>query len=100
MRRPRACAASKSGLRRKRRSPGRVSRREASRPGITRDTPGLPSQSATASATRLRDEFLAALRTTAGQHLAAVLGGHARAEPMRALTAQLAWLIRTLHGQE
>src|SRR4051794_4802820 len=88
MRRPRAYAASKSGFRRKRRWAGRVSRVSCVRPGGKGTRTRLESG----------DELPAALGATTAQHLAAIPGGHASAKAMRALTAQLAWLIRTLHG--
>lgn len=45
-------------------------------------------------------EALTALRPAASENDAAVLGGHARAEPMGAAAANLAGLIGALHGNE
>lgn len=47
----------------------------------------------------IRDgQALAALGTAAGQHLAAVLGGHPRPEAVAIRTAAARWLISSLHG--
>src|SRR5262249_13612582 len=47
--------------------------------------------------TALGYQLVPALGAAAGQHLAAVLGGHAGAEPVGALAPYLARLIGTLH---
>ena len=82
-RRPRAYAASKSDLRRKRFCAGRVSLFRAAQSPVKRI---------------LRDELSAALGATAGQNGAAVLGGHAGTEPVRARTPHFARLIGALHS--
>jgi hypothetical protein len=45
----------------------------------------------------LRAQALAALGPTTGENLTAILGGHAEAEAVTALTNEAARLIRTLH---
>src|SRR5579863_5267668 len=96
MRRPRAYAASKSRLRRRRSRAGSVSR-----PGIARRLRFSKMQAAppgrSASVTTLGYQLAPALGAPARQHSAAVLGGHARTEPVSALAAHLARLIGTLH---
>ena len=82
-RRPRAYAASKSDLRRKRFCAGRVSLFRAAQSPVKRF---------------LWDELSAALGATAGQNGAAVLGGHACTEPVRARTPHFARLIGALHS--
>lgn len=47
---------------------------------------------------KLSREDFSALGAATGQHLAAILGGHARTEPVTALTDKLARLVRTFHG--
>lgn len=49
------------------------------------------------SAGALRDEALATLCSAARENLTAILGGHAGSEAMRALAAQLAWLVSAFH---
>ncbi len=47
---------------------------------------------------QLRADALAAFGTAAGQYGAALLGRHARTEPVTAFTDEFAWLIGTFHG--
>src|ERR1700687_3839117 len=84
-RRPRACTASKSDFRRKRRCAGRVSRSRGARPSIN----GLRA---------LWNELPATLGPAPAEDPATGLGRDARAKAVRALTAQLARLVGTLHG--
>src|SRR5579862_483529 len=97
MRRPRAYAASKSRLCRRRSRAGSVSR-----PGIAPLGKITGWAWRTAPAARMPPlvlgyQLAAALGAAPRQHLAAVLGGHACPEPMRTLAPHLARLIGTLH---